>query len=75
MEKPGPEQGPDQMNSCDPSLNRKQFLALVIKRAGLAGAILAAPKVVDSFLVPPAYAFMYSVNFQEDTTGNHTDTG
>lgn len=63
------------MQSCDPSLDRKQFLAMVVKRAGLAGALLLAPKVVDSFLVPPVYAAMYSADVMEDTTSLRTDTG
>jgi len=67
--------GPAPGESCDPSLNRKQFLELVVRRAGLVGALLVAPKVVDSFLVPPVYAMMYSANLQEDTTAQKTDTG
>jgi hypothetical protein len=37
-------------------MSRKEFLETVIKRATIAGAVIAAPKVVDKFLVPPAYA-------------------
>jgi len=46
--------------SCEPSLSRQEFLTLVLKRGSLAGAILAAPKIVDAFLVPPAHAMMYT---------------
>jgi hypothetical protein len=44
--------------SCEPGMSRRQFVALVLKRAAVAGAILAAPKVVDKFLVAPAEARM-----------------
>jgi len=37
-------------------MTRKDFLALVIKRASIAGMIVAAPKIVDKFLIPPVYA-------------------
>jgi hypothetical protein len=43
-------------NSCDQQLSREEFLKLVVKRAAIAGTIIAAPKVVDKFLVPPAHA-------------------
>ncbi|GEM_PF-2056636 len=52
--------------SCDSHLSRKEFLRTVIRRAAVAGAILAAPRVVDKFLVPPVYA--------GGSTGKH-DTG
>jgi hypothetical protein len=44
--------------SCTPALSRKKFMAMVLKRAAIAGAVLAAPKIVDKFLVPPAQAMM-----------------
>ncbi len=37
-------------------MTRKEFLQKVVKRAAIAGAVVAAPKVVDKFLVPPVYA-------------------
>lgn len=37
-------------------MSRQEFLASVIKNAAIAGTVVAAPKVVDKFLVPPAYA-------------------
>ncbi len=45
-----------QNNSCEPSLSRAEFIARVVKGAALTGGILAAPKILDKFLVPPAYA-------------------
>ena len=56
MSTPESENAAGQKVSSDPSLSRQQFLQMVLKRAGLVGAVLIAPKVVDSFLVPPAYA-------------------
>lgn len=47
---------PQEKNACDPRVTRKEFLTTLVKRATIAGALLAAPKVVDKFLVPPAYA-------------------
>lgn len=79
MKEPESGEGPEQSQSSDPSVSRKQFLELVLKRAGLAGALLIAPKVVDSFLVPPAYAKCTASTGMvcaEDTTGmNNSDTG
>lgn len=43
-------------NSCEPSLSRAEFIARVVKGAALTGGVLAAPKILDKFLVPPAYA-------------------
>ena len=42
--------------ACDLKLSRKEFLADVLKKAVLAGTIVAAPKVLDKFLIPPVYA-------------------
>jgi hypothetical protein len=62
--------------SCDPVLNRKQFLELVVRRAGPVGALLIAPKIVDKFLVPPvSAATMYTPNPMVDTTSMNTDIG
>jgi hypothetical protein len=33
---------------------------MVVKRGAIAGALIAAPKIIDAFLVPPAYALMYT---------------
>ena len=76
MDNPDIDRASEQPDSCDSSYSRKQFLSQVVKRAGLVGVILATPKIVDKFLVPPACAAaMYSPNSQEDTTGNRTDSG
>ena len=42
--------------ACDPSLSRAQFIRLLIERATLAGALLVAPAIADSFMAPPAVA-------------------
>jgi hypothetical protein len=46
----------NEVASCEPGLSRKGFIELVLKRALGAGVVLAAPKIVDKFLIPPAYA-------------------
>ncbi len=45
-----------QNNSCEPSLSRAEFIARIVKGAALTGGVLAAPKILDKFLVPPAFA-------------------
>jgi len=57
----------DYLHSCEPTLRRKEFLALVLKRATLAGVVLAAPRVVDKFLVPPAKAMMVTTSTRVGT--------
>jgi hypothetical protein len=63
--------------ACDNTVSRKEFLSSVLKRAALAGTLLAAPKIIDQFLIPPVYAAS-STNPEQDTgssdTGS-TDTG
>lgn len=44
------------MPASDTSISRQEFVRLVLKRGAIAGAILAAPKILDKFLVPPAHA-------------------
>lgn len=58
--------------ACDSRVSRKEFLTTLVRRATLAGAILAAPKVVDKFLVPPALAVTSTSQFSD--TGGVTDT-
>jgi hypothetical protein len=58
--------------ACDSRVSRKEFLTTLVRRAALAGALLAAPKVVDKFLVPPAYAVTSTSAFSD--TGNINDT-
>lgn len=73
-----PESNADQQgaSSCDRMLNRKQFLEMVVKRAGPVGALLVAPVIVDKFLVPPvSAATMYTPNPMVDTTSMTTDVG
>lgn len=43
-------------SSCDSTLTRAEFLQKVVKGAALTGGLLAAPRVLDKFLIPPAYA-------------------
>ncbi len=68
--------------SCQPDLTRKEFLALVLKRGAIGGAILFAPKILDKFLVPPVEAAtMYTgcpdTSRLQDTTphGTTCDSG
>lgn len=42
--------------ASDKSISRKEFVRLVLKRGAIAGAIVAAPKIIDKFLVPPVHA-------------------
>jgi hypothetical protein len=44
------------LTASDKSISRKEFVRLVLKRGAIAGAIVAAPKIIDKFLVPPVYA-------------------
>ncbi len=54
--------------SCELAMSRKDFVAKVLRRATIAGAILAAPAVIDKFLVPPGIAAMMS----DSGTGGET---
>lgn len=68
-----------QAPSCAGDISRKEFLEQVVRRAAVAGAILAAPAIVDRFLVPPVYAMPTTpIGGMEtppglDTTGMQTD--
>ena len=42
--------------ACDSTYSRKEFLATLIRRATVAGALIAAPRILDKFVVPPVYA-------------------
>lgn len=37
--------------------SRRDFIQQIVKRAAIAGSLLAAPKVIDKFLVPAAWAY------------------
>lgn len=52
--------------ASDPTLTRQEFLLKIVKAAAIAGGVLAAPKVIDKFLVPPALA--------SSSTGLFTDS-
>jgi hypothetical protein len=52
----------NELPSCDPAYSRKEFFALVIKRAAVAGTIICAPKIVDKFFLPPANAMMVATS-------------
>jgi len=70
-------QDPQSELACDNSISRKEFLATLVKRAAVAGTLVAAPKILDHFLVPPAYA-RSSTNHRQDTGHSdtaHNDTG
>jgi len=46
----------DRSPASDKTLSRKEFVRLVLKRGAIAGTLLAAPKILDKFLVPPVSA-------------------
>lgn len=46
----------DNNGSSDSSLTRKEFIKKVVKGAAVTGGLVAAPAVLDKFLVPRAYA-------------------
>ncbi len=52
----------DLISVADNQLPRGEFIGLILKRATLAGAVLAAPKILDKFLIPPAWAYGSSCN-------------
>lgn len=49
------EEAPDNKSS-DAALTRKEFLKRSLRGAATAGAIIAAPAIIDKFLIPPVYA-------------------
>ncbi len=61
-------------SSCEQSLTRAEFIARVLKGAALTGGLLAAPKVLDKFLVPPAFAGTSSCQVGHATTQGGADT-
>jgi hypothetical protein len=65
----------DSEKSSDPSLTRSEFIQKVVKASALTGGILAAPRILDRFLVPPAYAATSTGCTNGDLTvgGNGTD--
>ncbi len=46
----------DKERACDPTLSRSQFIKMLVERATVAGALIAAPVIVDSFIAPQAVA-------------------
>lgn len=59
--------------ACDATLSRKEFLTKLVQRAAVAGSLIAAPKVIDKFLVPPAQA-INSTTTVHDTSNAHDNT-
>ncbi len=51
--------------ACDGSLSRKEFLTKLVQKAALAGSLVAAPKIIDKFLVPPALAINSTQHFHD----------
>jgi len=45
-----------EITSSDPSMTRTEFLQKALKGIGLISGAALAPRVVDKFLIPPAYA-------------------
>lgn len=60
--------------SSDSSLTRKEFIKKVVKGTALTGGVIAAPQVLDKFLVPKAYAAT-SQNAASCATGGTTTAG
>jgi hypothetical protein len=60
-------------DSCDRSFTRVEFIRRVVKGAALTGGVLASPKIIDKFLVPPAYAATStcSLNVGDPTTSGN----
>jgi hypothetical protein len=61
--------------SCDSTMSRQEFIEKVIKRAALIGIVIAAPKIIDRFLVPPAFATLMSTLCTSDTLASKDCTG
>lgn len=51
--------------ACDESLSRKEFLTKLVQKAAVAGSLVAAPKIIDKFLVPPALAVNSTQHFHD----------
>lgn len=69
------EQSASETSSCDKSMDRAAFIQKVLKGAALTGGALAAPKILDKFLIPPAYAGNSSgCVLGESTTSGGPDT-
>ena len=66
------DQGRD-AQSCDGRVSRKEFLTTVIRRASIAGALLAAPQVIDKFLIPPAYAVTSTTHTKDTSVSSDTN--
>ncbi len=57
--------------ACDNSLSRKEFLTKLVQKAALAGSLVAAPKIIDKFLVPPALAINSTQSVHDSTQHFH----
>ncbi len=60
--------------AADSSLSRKQFLQRVVKGAALTGGVLGAPKIIDKFIVPAAYASSSTVCVIGENTSGGIDS-
>ncbi len=58
----------DDRPACDPTMSRKEFFAVVLKRGAAAGAILAVPQIVDKFLVAQPASAAHS------STASHSES-
>ncbi|HEY9713103.1 MAG TPA: hypothetical protein V6C72_06515 [Chroococcales cyanobacterium] len=65
----------ESIEACDPALTRKEFLTKLVRRAAIAGSIVAAPKVLDKFLVPPVYALTSTQHFHDSHDPLRTQPG
>lgn len=61
-------------SSCEQSLTRAEFITRVVKGAALTGGLIAAPKILDKFFVPPAFAGASSCSVSAGTTIGGPDT-
>ena len=64
----------EEERASDPSLSRSEFVKKVVQAAAVTGGVLGAPKILDKFLVPPAYAATSTNCTSGDTTIPSTGT-
>jgi hypothetical protein len=67
------DQTSDDVPSCIDTVSRKDFLSKVLKGSVLAGSAVTGVKILDRFMIPPAYA-SGSVNCASNADGSSGDT-
>ena len=68
--KTGPLENQGVNSSCDPSLTRKEFIHRVVKGVAITGGVLATSRILDKFLVLPAFASFSSCGLSVGATTN-----